>query len=82
MFQRQILPLLQEYFFEDWERIALVLNDPRKAKEHQFLSKSDHDERALFGKVGFGNGSRWQINAEAFDRPESYLGIYTLTGEA
>lgn len=82
VFQRQILPLLQEYFFEDWERIALVLNDLRKAKEHQFLSKPDHDEHALFGKTGFGNGSRWQINADAFDKSESYLGIYTLTGQA
>ncbi|MCC4585941.1 AAA family ATPase [Xanthomonas sp. NCPPB 1067] len=79
VFRRQVLPLLQEYFFEDWEKIALVLNDPRKAKARQFLSKLAHDERALFGKVGFGNGSRWQINAEAFEEPESYLGIYTAT---
>ncbi|WP_303748004.1 AAA family ATPase [Stenotrophomonas pigmentata] len=78
VFQLQILPLLQEYFFEDWERIALVLNDPRKAKVHQFLSKPVYDEHALFGKAGFGNGSRWQINDEAFEEPESYLGIYTL----
>jgi 5-methylcytosine-specific restriction protein B len=79
VFRRQILPLLQEYFFEDWERIALVLNDPRKAKAHQFLSQPAYDEHALFGKAGFANGSRWQINAEAFEEPESYLGIYKLT---
>ncbi|OCK46434.1 hypothetical protein BA766_13125 [Stenotrophomonas maltophilia] len=79
VFRRQILPLLQEYFFEDWERIALVLNDPRKAKAHQFLSQPAYDEHALFGKVGFANSSRWQINAEAFEEPESYLSIYKLT---
>lgn len=79
VFRRQILPLLQEYFFEDWERIALVLNDPRKAKVHQFLCQPAYDEHALFGKAGFANGIRWQINAEAFEEPESYLGIYTLT---
>ena len=28
IFQHQILPLLQEYFFEDWQRIAWVLNRP------------------------------------------------------
>nr|WP_231708985.1 AAA family ATPase [Pseudomonas denitrificans (nom. rej.)] len=27
IFRNQILPLLQEYFFEDWERIGWVLND-------------------------------------------------------
>ena len=53
VFRRQILPLLQEYFFDDWERIALVLNDPRKAKAHQFLSQPTYDELALFGKAGF-----------------------------
>lgn len=82
VFRRQILPLLQEYFFEDWERIALVLNDPRKAKPHRFLSKLEHDEHALFGQTGLGGGSRWQINTEAFDQPESYLGIYAQTGTA
>jgi len=82
VFRRQILPLLQEYFFEDWERIALVLNDPRKARAHRFLDKPVHDEHALFGKTGFGGGNRWQINAEAFDHPESYLGIYAQTGTA
>jgi len=30
IFRNQILPLLQEYFFEDWQRIAWVLNDHRK----------------------------------------------------
>ena len=79
VFRRQIVPLLQEYFFEDWERIALVMNDPRKAKAHQFLSRQALDEYELFGKAGVGAGSRWQINPEAFEVPESYLGIYSLT---
>jgi 5-methylcytosine-specific restriction protein B len=82
VFRRQIVPLLQEYFFEDWERIALVMNDPRKAKAHQFLSRQAHDEHVLFGKAGVASGSRWQISPEAFEMPESYLGIYSLTEAA
>ena len=27
IFRRQVLPLLQEYFYDDWEKINLVLND-------------------------------------------------------
>ncbi|CAG0969153.1 partial 5-methylcytosine-specific restriction enzyme B, partial [Anaerolineae bacterium] len=30
IFRHKILPLLQEYFFEDWQRIQWVLNDHRK----------------------------------------------------
>ncbi|MEO6078768.1 MAG: AAA family ATPase, partial [Steroidobacteraceae bacterium] len=78
VFRRQIVPLLQEYFFENWEKIAMVLNDPRKPKECQFLSKLEFDVHVLFGsEEGVGNGnSRWQINAAAFDKIESYTGIY------
>lgn len=79
VFARQILPLLQEYFFEDWERVSLVLNDTRKAKAHQFLSKPEHDEHALFGNFAHGGSHRWKINPEAFGSPESYLGIYAIT---
>lgn len=82
VFRRQIVPLLQEYFFEDWERIALVMNDPRKAKANRFLSRQAHDEHVLFGKAGVASGSRWQINPEAFEMPESYLGIYSLAEAA
>ncbi|MBA3486838.1 MAG: AAA family ATPase, partial [Lysobacter sp.] len=33
IFRSQILPLLQEYFFEDWERIRWVLNDQHKGTD-------------------------------------------------
>lgn len=83
VFQRQVLPLLQEYFFEDWEKIALVLNDHRKAADHRFLSQPGSDLQALFGKESAASSNpRWNLNTEAFIDPESYLGIYSLTGPA
>ena len=83
VFQRQVLPLLQEYFFEDWEKIALVLNDHRKAADHRFLSQPGNDVQTLFGKEGVANSNpRWNLNMEAFIEPESYLGIYSAAGPA
>ncbi|WP_440447135.1 AAA family ATPase [Pseudomonas aeruginosa] len=77
IFRNQILPLLQEYFFEDWQRIAWVLNDQRKAPNDQFIQERSSFAEALFGRdVGQGlAGSYWTLNDEAFDRMEAYLGI-------
>ncbi len=77
IFRNQILPLLQEYFFEDWQRIQWVLNDHRKAKGHQFVIQSGTDMTALFGSVDeLGSDTkRWKLDTTAFDRIESYRGI-------
>ncbi|MGJ0485376.1 MAG: hypothetical protein ACR65R_12750 [Methylomicrobium sp.] len=39
IFRQQIMPLLEEYFFEDWERIHWVLNDHNKSPAYQFIKK-------------------------------------------
>lgn len=77
IFRNQILPLLQEYFFEDWQRIAWVLNDHRKASEHCFVRFDALDKDVLFGaqaEASVANGV-WRINPGAFEKRESYLGI-------
>ncbi len=77
IFRRQVLPLLQEYFFEDWEKIALVLNDHRKALEDRFVRERSAGLEALFGAevdVPRG-GSRWEVNNGAFARADAYRGI-------
>ncbi|MCP3020345.1 AAA family ATPase [Cupriavidus basilensis] len=78
IFRQQILPLLQEYFFEDWQRIHWVLNDHRKNDaEDRFLQECPADIDELFGEgVSVGRRtSQWIINDEAFDRIEAYLGV-------
>lgn len=81
IFRQQILPLLEEYFFEDWERIAWVLNDQnKKQSEHKFLKNVSADLSSLANLFGAEVASnlqdrRWHINEEAFDKIESYRGI-------
>lgn len=77
IFRNQVLPLLQEYFFDDWQRIQWVLNDHRKLNEHQFVQSTGVDVAALFGPDA--NVARspqsWRINQDAFALPQSYRGI-------
>lgn len=78
IFRLQILPLLQEYFFEDWERVSQVLNDHRKNPEHRFVSEINIPMSELFGDMVQIPGSgarRWEVNVAAFDRRESYAGV-------
>jgi 5-methylcytosine-specific restriction protein B len=78
IFRRQVVPLLQEYFFEDWGRIRLVLNDhQKKDPQHCFLRPAGHSAEALFGP---GDNfpvlaDRWTVNEDAFKFADSYRGI-------
>ncbi|HEY8357123.1 MAG TPA: AAA family ATPase [Ramlibacter sp.] len=77
IFQRQILPLLQEYFFDDWGRIRLVLNDHRKKNaRHRFLKPSGGSIEELFGAAEDlpVQDGRWRLNEDAFKFAASYLG--------
>ena len=86
IFRHRIVPLLQEYFFEDYAKIRLVLGDAsykRKVPGFQFVTEEKGLAKELFPGVpeDFGgpvNGDRalYRINGAAFDRAEAYLGIY------
>lgn len=78
IFRANILPLLQEYFFEDWQRIQWVLNDHRKSHETlRFLSEPKDNLAALFGDNGDvrATGRRWRINDKAFEQIGAYAEI-------
>ncbi|MDR6154188.1 hypothetical protein QF021_002277 [Acidovorax delafieldii] len=81
IFRNQVLPLLQEYFFDDWQRIQWVLNDHRKAEEHQFVQSDSVDVAKLLGPdVNVARSPQsWRINPKAFDLPQSYQGIVQST---
>lgn len=82
IFKNQVLPLLQEYFFDDWQRIQWVLNDHRKAdKTHQFIQSEQLNTSTLFGSsVNVSHRSQtWKINGDAFLLEQSYLGVLNPT---
>ena len=75
IFENNIIPLLQEYFYEDYEKIRLVLGDNNKqSEEEQFLTAKAMDYATLFGNTNFGMDDtfRYEINPTAFDNIEAY----------
>jgi len=77
IFRHQIIPLLQEYFFDDWQRVQWVLNDHRKPADFQFVKAMNLDSAALFGESLSLNTfpQLWKINEDAFLSEQSYLGV-------
>lgn len=78
IFRNSILPLLQEYFYEDYEKIRLVLGDNRKngpGDNSAFIIRKEIPIHELFGddaELDMENGYDYQINDDAFNKAEAY----------
>lgn len=86
IFRNRILPLLEEYFFDDWNKIRLVLADNQKPAHLQFVQESNGsgmDLRRLFGPNSdldeHSESRRFTLNERAFGDPDAYIGIYAST---
>ena len=86
-FKNKIIPLLEEYFFDDWNKIRLVLGDNQKEAALCFVTKQEDSYESLFGadhglntyedtKVTFQLAS-FCGDDSVWDQPEAYIAIYT-----
>ena len=78
IFENAIVPLLQEYLYEDYEKIRLVLGDNNKEnKDEQFIIATETDYEELFGStdIGFDDSVTYEINKAAFGNIDAYRKI-------
>lgn len=83
VFSNRIVPLLEEYFFEDWQKIRLVLADNQKPEVAQFVVESEDHEEDLARLFGSDHGldtyatkQRYVVQDASFTIPDAYIGIY------
>lgn len=84
IFRNRILPLLEEYFFEDWQKIRLVLADnQKKSAAARFIVETQDHEDDLVQLFGSDHGldtyatkRRYATQEAAFSDPAAYIGIY------
>ena len=80
IFEKSVIPLLQEYFYEDYQKIQMILGDD--GKENPDL-KFIKDEKVIAKKIFKGNvediidlpEKKYSINKEALSNIQSYIEI-------
>ncbi len=70
IFRHEILPLLQEYFYDDWAKIDCVLN------KNGFLNSKKPSVKIKHTDFQESDNERWYINGEAFAEIANYRKIY------
>lgn len=72
IFENTIVPLLQEYFYDDYEKIQLVLGDNQKPDDSTRFIVRKNDAVKLFGNADIDFPEYYEINGEAFKRIDAY----------
>ena len=72
IFGSKIIPLLQEYFYDDYEKIQLVLGDNQKDTDSNRFIIKKNDAAKLFGDADIDNPIFYEVNQEALKRIDAY----------
>ncbi|KVE73707.1 AAA family ATPase [Burkholderia vietnamiensis] len=73
VFRRKVIPLLQEYFYEDWSKVCLVLNDTTAGR---FISSRTDIPNGLESSLdGYDVRPRYRVQEAEFD-VGAYHNIY------
>ncbi len=71
VFRRKVIPLLQEYFYEDWSKVCSVLND---LTDGNFIKSTSEIPKGLAAN-GYEQKTRYKVNADQFSLA-AYLKLY------
>lgn len=81
IFQDEIIPLMKEYFFEDWSKIQLVFGDNQKPEQFSIIVSNSQD--GLFGEdENIAIPNTYRINIPALGATKSYFGIYKTLSDS
>jgi len=72
IFRFKIIPLLQEYFYDDYEKIQLILGDNQKPDDSTRFIVKRTDSDILFGNAEINIPEYYEINRDAFMRIDAY----------
>ena len=78
IFKKSVIPLLQEYFYEDYEKIRLILGDNAKDEDEQFIFAESIKPKDVFeGDIGDMDipEKKYIINYENFRNIMAYKNI-------